>query len=173
VLTADAIRGFHDRMKIHLFIPLFLFSVCIALAAETKSADEQTIRDLESQWSKAAGTKDVEKTVSFYADDAMVLPPNAPAATTKDAIRQLWAGLFAIPGAALSWRTTKVEIGRSGDMAYATGTYEFTMNDPSGKPTTDHGKYVTLWEKQADGKWKCGADIWNSDMPASPAADKK
>lgn len=160
-------------MKIHLFIPLFLFSVSIALAAETKSADEQTIRDLESQWSKAAGAKDLETVLSFYDDDATVLPPNASAANTKNAIRQLWSGLFATPGFALSWKTTKVEMGKSGDMAYATGTYEFSMNDADGKTTADHGKYVTVWEKQADGKWKCGADIWNSDAPAPPAVDKK
>jgi len=39
------------------------------------------------------------------------------------------------------------------------------MNDASGKPVNDHGKYVEVWEKQADGKWKCGTDIWNSDLP--------
>jgi ketosteroid isomerase-like protein len=49
------------------------------------------------------------------------------------------------------------------------------MNDASGKPVNDRGKYVEVWEKQADGKWKCGADIWNSDLPASAsvASEKK
>ena len=33
---------------------------------------------------------------------------------------------------------------------------------------------VEVWEKQADGKWKCGADIWNSDLPPSvPAGPEK
>jgi ketosteroid isomerase-like protein len=63
-----------------------------------------------------------------------------------------------------------VEVAKSGDLACLSGTYELTMNDPSGKPANDHGKYVEVWEKQADGKWKCGADIWNSDLPASAAA---
>jgi ketosteroid isomerase-like protein len=126
------------------------------------------IRDLESQWSAAAGAKDLDKTVSFYADDATVLPANAPIATTKQAIRALWKGLFDSPGLAISWKTAKVEVAKSGEMAYATGTYELTMNDATGKPMTDHGKYVTVWEK-IGGSWKCGADIWNSDLPATPA----
>jgi uncharacterized protein (TIGR02246 family) len=150
-----------------------LMFVCTARAAGTRSADEQAIRDLEIQWSNAAGAKDLEKTVSFYADDATVLPANAAAAKNKAAIRDLWKGLFASPGLALSWKTTKVEIAKSGEMAYATGTYELTTNDASGKPTTDHGKYLTVWEKQADGKWNCGADIWNSDLPAAGSAEKK
>ncbi len=52
------------------------------------------------------------------------------------------------------------------------GTYELTMNDASGKPVNDRGRYVEVWEKQADGKWKCGTDIWNSDLPVATAEKK-
>jgi uncharacterized protein (TIGR02246 family) len=161
--------------------PLILCG-CIALLsfafAGTASAGdmkiEQALRDLDAQWSAAAAAKDVDKTVSFYSDDAIVLPANAPIATTKAAIRNLWSGLLTSPGVNMNWKTTKVEVSKSGDMAYASGTYELTMNDPSGKPVTDRGKYLVVWEKQSDGTWKCGADTWNSDLPASaPAAPEK
>ena len=138
-------------------------------AADTKI--EQTLRDLDAQWSAAAGAKDLDKTVSFYSDDAIVMPPNASAARTKEAIRKLWQDLIASPGFVISWKATKIERAKSGDLACLSGTYEFTMNDASGKPVNDHGKYVEVWEKQSDGKWKCGTDIWNSDLPATP--DKK
>jgi uncharacterized protein (TIGR02246 family) len=143
-------------------------------AADTKNI-EQTLRDLDAQWSAAAGAKDLEKTISFYSQDAIVLPTNAPAATTKEAIRNTWKELLASPGLAISWKTTKVEVAKSGDIAYTTGTYELTMNDASGKPVPDHGKYVEVWKKQTDGKWKVAVDIWNSDLPLSAAApaDKK
>ena len=141
--------------------------VCLASAADTKSAIEKALRDLDAQWSAAAGAKDLDKTVSFYSDDAIVMPPNAPGATTKEAIRSIWKEVVASPGAALSWKATKVEVAKSGDLACVSGTYEQTTIDASGKPVTDRGKYVEVWEKQADGKWKCGADIWNSDLPAT------
>jgi ketosteroid isomerase-like protein len=158
--------------------PLVL-SICFTLlsftfvgtmsAADTKS--EQALRDADAQWSKAAGTKDLDKTVSYYADDAIVMPPNALAATTKDAIRKIWQDLLASPGLVISWKATNVEVAKSGDIGFVSGTYELTMNDASGKPVNDHGKYLEVWEKRAGGKWKCGADIWNSDLPAS--AEKK
>ena len=44
------------------------------LAGDTKA--EQAVRDADAEWSKVAGAKDLDKTVSFYADDAIVLPPN-------------------------------------------------------------------------------------------------
>jgi ketosteroid isomerase-like protein len=46
------------------------------------------------------------------------------------------------------------------------------MNDPKGKPVNDKGKYVTVYGKQPDGKWKVVVDIFNSDLPA-PAPPKK
>ena len=143
-----------------------------ALAADTKI--EQALRDLDAQWSAAAGAKDLDKTVSFYSDDAIVMPPNAPAATTKEAIRNVWKDLIA-SATSVSWKATRIEVAKSGDIAYLSGTYEVTLNDASGKLVNDRGKYLEVWEKQADGKWKCGADIWNSDLPASaPApAEKK
>ena len=150
------------------FLVSFFF-ICAASAADTK-AIEQALRDLDAQWSAAAAAKDLEKTISFYSENALVLPTNAPAATTKDTIRNTWKDLLASPGVAISWKTAKVEVARSGDIAYTTGTYELTMNDASGKPINDSGKYVEVWKKQTDGKWKVAVDIWNSDLPPSAAA---
>jgi ketosteroid isomerase-like protein len=139
-----------------------------AAAADTKI--EQALRDLDAQWSKDAGSKNVDKTVSYYSSDAIVMPPNAAAATTKEAIRSAWKEMLTSPGAAISWKATKVEVAKSADLAYVSGTYEETMTDASGKPVNDRGKYVEIFKKQADGTWKVVADIWNSDLPASTSA---
>jgi ketosteroid isomerase-like protein len=151
-------------------LTLGVAAAAVCLAADTKL--EQALRDADAQWSKAAGAKDLDKTVSYYSDDAIVMPPNASAATTKEAIRTVWKDLLTSPGVAISWKATKVEVAKSGDIGFVSGTYELTMNDASGKPVKDRGKYVEVWEKQADGKWKCGADIWNSDLPVAPAEKK-
>jgi uncharacterized protein (TIGR02246 family) len=161
-LTVSAIRGFDGCMKPNICIALLLFS-CVAAVADNK-AIEQTLRDVNAQWSAAAATKDLEKTVSFYSDDAIVMPPNAPAETNKEAIRRGWKD-FLDTASDISWKTTRVEIAKSGDLAVLTGTYDVTMKDG----TKDHGKYCEVWEKQADGKWKCGTDMFSSDLPAAPA----
>jgi ketosteroid isomerase-like protein len=159
-------------MKINVLIALILFSLlCTASAADTK-AIEQVLRDLDDQWSAAAGVKDFEKIVSFYSDDAVVMPPNAPRATTKEAIRTIWKDL--LTDASISWKTKEVEVAQSGDLAYSSGTYEVTLNDPTGTPVKDRGKYLEVWKKQADGTWKCVMDMWNSDLRvASSAAPEK
>src|SRR6266404_4466565 len=131
---------------------------------------DQTLRDLDVRWSKAAAAKDLEETIAYYSDDAIVLPPNSASATTKEAIRNVWKDMFASPGLIITWKPTRVELGKSADLAWVSGTYELTMNDAAGRPINDRGKYLEVWKKQPDGHWKCGADIWNSDLAASTAA---
>jgi len=136
---------------------------------------ERTLRDLDAQWSKAAAAKDLEQTVAYYSDDAIVLPPNTASATTREAIRNAWRDMLASPGFVITWKPIRVELGKSADLAWVSGTYEVTMNDPTGKPIHDRGKYLEVWKRQSDGNWKCGADMWNSDLAVSepPTAEKK
>ncbi len=66
-----------------------------------------------------------------------------------------------------------MEVANSGDLAYVSGTFEETATDASGRPVKDHGKYVEVFKKQADGTWKVVADIWNSDLPAVAERSKQ
>jgi ketosteroid isomerase-like protein len=150
-------------------------SVSTAEKVTSISPLERALRDLDAQWSRAAASKDLEQTIAYYSDDAIVLPPNTEGAATKEAVRNVWKDLLATPGLVIRWEPTRVQLAKSGEMAWVNGTYKLTMNDPSGKPVEDHGKYLEVWEKQADGNWKCRADMWNSDLPVSEPvpAEKK
>src|ERR1700749_2051340 len=98
---------------------------------------ERFLRDLDVQWAKAAAAKDVEQTIGYYSNDAIVLPPNATSAATKESVRNVWKEMFASPGLVISWQPTSVRVAKSGEMAWVSGTYELTMNDASGKPIDD------------------------------------
>ena len=78
--------------------------------------------------------------------------------------------MFAVPNVVIAWEPTKVEVAKSGDLAYLCGTYQMSWDDASGKPVSDNGKMVEIWKKQADGNWKCIVDTWSSDLPLAPAA---
>jgi ketosteroid isomerase-like protein len=144
---------------------------------DTRAADESALRDLDAQWSKAAAARDVDAAVSYYSDDTSLLAPNAPAVSDKQSIRAAWAALLG-PDSSLSWQASKVDVARSGDLAYVMGVYQMTTKDARGNFTTDRGKYVEVWKKQADGVWKTVADIFNTDLPAqaptkAPTSGKK
>jgi ketosteroid isomerase-like protein len=156
-----------NRWSAVFFACLIVLVLVAARAPQGKaerSADADAIRKLDAEWSKTAGTLDVDKTVAYYSDDATVLPPNEKVAIGKTAIRALWAGLLA-PGTSISWEVTKLEVAKSGDLAYLTGTYKLSMKGPDGKPIDDVGKMVEVWKKQPNEQWKVVADIFNSDLP--------
>jgi ketosteroid isomerase-like protein len=145
-----------DSYRVNTLVLLFLLSISTACqTGATSATDEAALRKLDDEWSKAIGARDVEKTISYYTDDA-----------GKEPIRSLWKSMLDSPSFTGGWKATKVEVARSGDLAYVSGNYEFTEKDDSGKPITDKGKYLEVWRKQADGSWKCVADMFNSDLPA-------
>ena len=130
------------------------------------SAEEAAIRAANKDWQEAAQAKDLDHFLSFYAEDAMVFPPNAPLASGKDAIRSLWSGLMANPGFDLSWEPVKVEVAKAGDLAWVQETFELQFQNPEGELVQDRGKAILIWKKQPDGSWKGAADIFNSDLAA-------
>ena len=159
--------------KIGIFLAVLLVLAMAGCAQRVDvEAKEAAIRQAGVEWMNAANAGDVDGIVGLYTGDASLFPPNAPLVTGKDAMRPLWTGMVEAPGFSTNLRTTKVEISRSGDLAYAAGTYEDTRNDPEGNPVPERGKWVAVFEKQPDGAWKMVADIWNSDEPTpAPAAE--
>lgn len=139
-------------------------------SADTRAADEATIRKLDADWVKAAQTKQVDSWMVFYADDAVVLPPNDKAASGKQSIRKPVNDLLGLPELSISWQPTGVEVAQSGDLAYLYGAYDLSFKDPNGKTVSDKGKNLEIWKKEPDGSWKCVVDTWNSDLPAAGAS---
>ena len=158
---------FDRRVSTLVFLTLLLsFSfACRSQATDTRAADEATLRSLDDEWSKSVASRDVEKVIAYYADDAVVMPPNIPTLAGKEAIRDLWRSMLESPLFSGGWKATKVEVAQSGDLAYLSGNYEFKEQDAGGNPITDKGKYLVVWRKQSDGNWKCVANMFNSDLP--------
>jgi ketosteroid isomerase-like protein len=130
---------------------------------DTRAADEAAVRAASAEWGKVAAAKDLEKTLSYYADDASMFPPNAAVIAGPDARRKAWTALFSPEELVFSNAATKVEAARSGDLAYETGTFEESFKDANGQPIKLVGKYVVVWKKQPSGQWKAIVDIFNTD----------
>jgi len=135
---------------------------------DNRAADVAALQSADEQWSAAAGRKDVAATLAFYADDAVLLPPNAPTITDHRSIRQAWAAMLGPTTTSMSWKASKAEVAKSGELGYIYGTYQDSVQDPKGgPPVRDTGKFVEIWRKQSDGTWKCIVDAFSSDLPES------
>lgn len=135
----------------------------------SSAQDEAAIRETDKLWLEAATKREGERALSFWSDDALVFPPDAPLIAGKAAIRAFVAGAFRDPSFSIRWKRDEVHVSASGDLAYATGTNQITATAPDRKIVTQRGKGITIWKKQPDGAWKCAVDIWNSLPPESQA----
>jgi uncharacterized protein (TIGR02246 family) len=141
-------------------------TVSVALAGTACSADlkaeETALMKRDAEWSAVAyEAKDLEKILSFWADDAVVIPSGGPVADGKPAIRAFVQGALAVPGFRIRWTTTKATLSPDGKLAYLRSTSETTVSGPDGKPQTMESRATTVWRKDPDGLWRCVLDIWN------------
>jgi uncharacterized protein (TIGR02246 family) len=129
---------------------------------DTRDDDVAAIQAASKEWSDAERAKDLPKCLSFYADGAELLRSGSYLATGKEDLRREWEKILAEPGTT-GWSALKIEVARSGDLAYEKGAYESKSLDKTKQSVTVTGKYVHVWEKQDDGKWKVTEDIDNPD----------
>jgi len=150
---------------------LLALTGCSSAPPDTHDADVKAIQATESAWAKDASTKDLEKFVAYYADEASVLLPNAPIFSGKDAIRGGLKPVLSDPNFAVNWSSVKTDVAKSGELGYSQGTYTMTSSDPkTNAAMTEKGKYLTVYRKQPDGNWRAVEDTFMADAPAVPAA---
>ena len=121
------------------------------------------IRRLDADFEKLANAKDSGALVkAFYAETAVVMPPNRPMVEGRANIRSFFQGLMDAGFTSIKLETTMIV--SAGDLAYGRGRYSLSLSPPGGAPIHDVGKYVVVYRRQANGSWRAVADIWNSDQ---------
>lgn len=62
----------------------------------------------------------------------------------------------------LQWDPIFAKVSKSGDLGYTYGVWElYQKNDPE---SMRKGTYLTIWERQPDGRWKFGLDTGNQGL---------
>ena len=123
----------------------------------------------DAEWAALASAgQDVDRTASYWSDDAVIVPQGQPVVEGKAAIRDFVAQSFHTPGFSIGWRSERPEFSPDGRMAYLRSTSVTTVPGPKRSTLTLPGRGVTIWRLEPDGQWRCVVDIWN-DPPPSPA----
>jgi uncharacterized protein (TIGR02246 family) len=145
-------------------------------AAGTADMDDE-VRSLlatDREWAAlAAVSRDPDSILAYWTEDARVVLAGQPVLSGKAAIREMIAGTMEIPGFRVTWHPDTAVVARSGDLAYTYGDNEFTAPDSTGELVTTRGRYLTVWRKEADGRWRCVEDYSSPAPLAAPPADTR
>lgn len=158
------------------FIPVFilvlsLFQISSMLFAQDSNTSisidqaKEKIKQMNDKWSSYMKSGNINGVLDFYAEDAVILPPNSKMARGKDAIKKHMEDEMKQLDKYSSVDFKTVDVVGGNGLFVETGTYKISMQmKGSGKPMEDQGKYVTAWKVQPDGSLKVIIDTNNSDM---------
>lgn len=153
---------------------LLLIGGCAPVSRKPFDATAESVKLLQrdAEWADLASAgKDVDKVVSYWTDDAVLMQSGQPTVEGKEALRKFVAASFAAPGFKIHWVSQKPTFSPDGQMAYMRSTTEMTVPGPKGAPTNVHVQGYTVWRVDTDGQWRCVVDF-GGDAPTSttPAA---
>ena len=118
------------------------------------------VEELLRGFAEAFNNHDAVACAAFYSDDALLLPEDAPALAGTSAIEEMFHSLF--QGGVRSTELTTLNVIEEGTLVVETGEFTFTM-EPSGR---FDGKYLNVYQRQADGGLKCIREASNRVAPA-------
>ena len=137
-----------------------------ATTVET-AAIEQQIKGIEAQWNKDYNARSIDALAGQYSADAAMANPGVALASDSASRREGIIQFVADPNLKIDFASDRVQVAKSGELAYSRGHYTMQTTDPATKaPRSDSGSYLTVWQKQADGGWKAVEDFV---VPGAPA----
>jgi len=126
--------------------------------------DLDAIDQVRSRHVTALNAGDAGAWSSEFAEHAVQMPPHFPANVGREAIQGWSHGFLSMFQCRFSLNVDEVRV--SGDWAIERGRYTIKLTPSGGGPAMDDiGKYITIYEREADSAWKITRDIWNSDLP--------
>ena len=134
-----------------------------ALAEGLDAADLQAMRDAAKSYADAWLTNDADTVMATFADEPVLSPSGLPYLEGQRAARAFWFPAASPPTTVTDFDLTEIEIAGSGTLGYVRGTFRLAFQYDGGS-YENHGKYVTILGKAADGRWRITHHIWD-DLP--------
>lgn len=116
-------------------------------------------------WVAAYNAMDARRVASFFADDAILYPQNAPMAKGVAAVETVMKTVFAL--GKMQFAFTPIASLIAGDVAYQTGAYVQTITPSAGAVIEDRGEAIIIMKRVGDDDWRIVHDMYNTDLPAT------
>jgi ketosteroid isomerase-like protein len=134
-----------------------------ALTDPAYKAGAAMLFDLESQFARDTEQGGGAAFAQWFASDAVILSNGKAPVLGQPAI----AASANWPAAQyhLSWTPEGGRLEPGGNVGFTWGHYEGRSKQVDGTPIVTTGRYMTIWKKQPDGKWKVALEASNNEPP--------
>jgi len=116
---------------------------------------ENELLAADRAFARDTSERGIDGWVDTFADDGVVLLTGQPLGHGRTEVRTVMKELLSDPTTRLDWDPDRAAVAASGDLGYTLGHTTVSKVDPSGHEFTFAKlKYVTVWKRQLDGRWK-------------------
>ena len=137
------------------------------LSQPTLSPGVLLLLDLEQRFARDVAERGGAAFADWFALDGVTLNNGKPAVL---GFRSVTAQATWDPKLyQLSWTMEGGQMGPSNDMGFTWGRYTGRSKDKNGEPIETSGRYITVWKKIENGKWKVAMDASANDAPPAGA----
>jgi uncharacterized protein (TIGR02246 family) len=151
--------------QLSVILVVLLTAACGSASTSDPAADRQAIAAVSAEFEAAENAGNVEQMLLLFADDMIIMSPNAPA--LLGAVRIAAATRAFYEAFTVQVEYSSEEIAAFGDWGFDRGTERFTLTPKNGgAPMSVNGKYLWLYRRQPDGSWKQSRVMWNSSDPS-------
>jgi ketosteroid isomerase-like protein len=145
-----------------------LLVIGLAMPVVAGDSNEKLLKEVEAigdSLAEAMLSDDIEFMLGMYAEGAISLPNYSPRMEGKEAFRKSQAESAAAGMKVIAFESHPTNAWECGDLVIEVGVFDITLHPPGMPgPVNDKGKYMTVYERQADGSLKIKVETWNSDM---------
>lgn len=138
-----------------------------ALTDPGYDASIQPLLDADRRFAAETKTGGGKAFLSWFADDAVTLSNGKPVVQGKAALGRDFT--WDTKDYQLIWSPDGARIGPSNDSGVTWGSYQGHSHDHQGNPIVTSGRYITVWKKDAQGKWRVALDASNEAPPEGNA----
>jgi ketosteroid isomerase-like protein len=151
-------NGFNIMLFV-LIINLFFVISCIN---SSKNNSTGILLKTDLDFSKMSENSGMHKAfLEYFADTGVMLRDNGYPLVGKDSLISVFSR-STDTSFILSWKPVFEKIAKSGELGYTYGFYTRTIKSTG---AVSRGTYLTIWEKQKDGKWKFVMDTGTEGLP--------
>jgi ketosteroid isomerase-like protein len=152
-----------NGINIMLFVIIINLFFILSCSKNNKNTPVGILLQTDRDFSKMSEQEGMIEAFLFYiAEDGVILRNNSYPEKGKVALQEHFAGKSDTTFI-LSWEPLFEKISETGDLGY---TYGIHTNTDKLTGNISKGTYITVWQKQKDGKWKFVLDTGTQGLPA-------
>ena len=122
---------------------------------------KEHLMNLDKEFCESVSVEGARAWANHFMDEGIMLTKLGDNIITESAIYNAMRPFFEGIGNSLIWSPEDGAVSDDGSLGYTFGKYSRTSINHEGDKVTETGRYMTIWRRLGDGKYKVEVDMGN------------